>query len=62
MVSSYLWVSVKESASNTGYVSSIPGSGRSLGEGNGHPLQCSYLGNPWIEELGGPQSMGTAMT
>ena len=23
-----------------------PGSGRSLGEGNGNPLQYSYLGNP----------------
>ena len=23
----------------------IPGSGRSPGEGNGNPLQCSYLGN-----------------
>ena len=25
---------------------SIPGSGRSLGEGNGNPLQYSCLGNP----------------
>jgi len=24
----------------------IPGSGRSPGEGNGKPLQYSYLGNP----------------
>ena len=24
----------------------IPGSGRSLGEGNGNPLQYSYLENP----------------
>ena len=24
----------------------IPGSGRSSGEGNGNPLQCSCLGNP----------------
>ena len=24
----------------------IPGSGRSPGEGNGNPLQYSYLGNP----------------
>ena len=24
----------------------VPGSGRSLGEGNGNPLQYSYLGNP----------------
>ena len=27
-------------------VSSIRGSGRSPGEGNGHPLQYSCLGNP----------------
>ena len=27
-------------------VSSIPGSGRSLGEGHGNPLQCSWLKNP----------------
>jgi len=26
--------------------SSIPGSGRSLAEGNGHPFQYSCLGNP----------------
>ena len=25
---------------------SVPGSGRSLGEGNGNPLQYSCLGNP----------------
>ena len=31
------------SAADTG---SIPGSGRSLGEGNGNPLQYSCLGNP----------------
>ena len=24
----------------------IPGSGRSPGEGNGNPIQCSCLGNP----------------
>ena len=28
------------------YVSSIPGLGRSLGGGNGNPLQYSYLENP----------------
>ena len=27
-------------------VGSIPGSGKSLGEGNGNPLQYSCLGNP----------------
>ena len=36
----------KEFAFNAGDPSSIPGSGRSLGEGNGNPLQCSWLGNP----------------
>ena len=29
------------------------GSGRSPGEQNGNPLQCSSLENPWIEELVG---------
>ena len=28
----------------------IPGSGRSPGEGNGKPLQCSCLGNPMDRE------------
>ena len=39
----------------------IPGSGRSPGEGNGNPLQYSFLQNPIIfpaEELGGLRSMG----
>ena len=36
----------KESACNAGDSGSIPGSGRSPGEGNGNPLQYSYLGNP----------------
>ena len=39
----------KESACNpgdTGDVSSIPGSRRSPGEGNGNTLQYSCLGNP----------------
>ena len=34
----------KESACNIGDLSSIPGSGRSPAEGNGHPLQHSGLG------------------
>ena len=37
---------VKVSASNAGDPGSIPGSGRSPGEGNGNPLQYSYLENP----------------
>ena len=36
----------KESAWNVGYSSLIPGLGRSSGEGNGNPLQCSCLENP----------------
>ena len=37
---------VKASAWNVGDLGSIPGSGRSLGEGNGNSLQYSYLENP----------------
>ena len=36
----------KESAYNSGDPSSIPGLGRSPGEGNGNPLQYSCLENP----------------
>ena len=35
----------KESAYNAGDLVSIPGSGRSPGEGNGNPLQYSCLEN-----------------
>ena len=34
------------SAGDTGDTGSIPGSGRSPGEGNGNPLQCCCLENP----------------
>ena len=34
------------SACNVGHLGSIPGSGRSTGEGNGNPLQYSCLENP----------------
>ena len=34
-------------------VGSIPGSGRSSGEGKGHPLQYSCWVIPWTEEPGG---------
>ena len=37
---------VKASACNAGDLSSIPGSGRSPGEGNGNSLQYSCLENP----------------
>ena len=36
----------KESACNMGDLGSIPGLGRSPGEGNDNPLQYSCLGNP----------------
>ena len=39
-------LSSKESACNAGDADSIPGSGRSPGEGNGSPLEYSCLGNP----------------
>ena len=40
----------KESACDAGDQSSIPGSGRSSGERNGHPLQYSCLENPMDRE------------
>ena len=40
----------KESACIAGDFGSIPGSGRSLGEGNGNPLQYSCLENPMDRE------------
>jgi len=36
----------KEAACKAEDPVSIPGSGRSPGEGNDYPLQCSCLGNP----------------
>ena len=39
------WYSGKESTCNAGDLGSIPGSGRSTGEGNGYPLQYSCLDN-----------------
>ena len=37
---------VKNPSANAGDTGSIPGLGRSPGEGNGNPLQYSCLGNP----------------
>ena len=37
---------VEKPPASAGDVGLIPGSGRSPGEGNGHPLQYSCLGNP----------------
>ena len=44
------------SAGNIRDVSSIPGSGRSLGEGNSSILAWEI---PWTDEPGGLQSMGS---
>ena len=41
----------KVSAYNVGDPGSIPGSGRSPGEGNGNPLQYSCLENPVDREV-----------
>ena len=49
---------IKNPPANAGDVGSIPGSGRSPGEGNGNPLQYSAWKIPGTEEPGGLQSMG----
>ena len=54
---------VKASACNAGDLGSTPGSGRSPGEGNGNPLQCSCLENPmdggaWWATVHGSQRVG----
>ena len=49
---------VKNPPANAGDTDSIPGSGRSSGEGNGNPLQCSCLGNPMDKRTLQFQSMG----
>ena len=50
---------VKNLPANEGDTDSIPGLGRSSGEGNGNPLQYSCLENPWTEEPGGLRSIGS---
>ena len=50
---------VKASACNSGDLGSIPGLGRSPGEGNGNPLQCSSWRIPWTQKPSGLQSMGS---
>ena len=55
----------KASAYNAGELDSIPGSGRSPGEGNGNLLQYSCLGNPmdrrarWTTVQGGHKELDT---
>ena len=56
------WLSVKEPACNAGDAGSIPGSGRSSGEGNGNPLRYSCLGDPidkgdWWAAYGCPKNV-----
>ena len=51
---------VKHLAYNAGDLGSIPGSGRSSGEGNGNPLQHSCLesnmdGGAWLATVHGSQ-------
>ena len=48
------------SACNVGDPGSIPGLGRSLGEGNGNPVTSPLAGKiPWTEETGRLKSMGS---
>ena len=51
---------MQESACNARDPRSIAGSGRSPGEGNGNPLQCSCLENPVEKEPGGLQTTWVA--
>ena len=46
-------------AGDLGDMGSIPGLGRSPGEGHGNPLQYSCLEIPWTEEPGKLQSIGS---
>ena len=53
----------KASACDAGNLGSIPGLGRSPGEGNGNRLQCSCLGNStdrraWWATIHGVQRVG----
>ena len=41
-----LWLNSKESTCNAGDIGSVPGWGRSPGEGHGNPLQYSCWENP----------------
>ena len=49
----------KVSAYNAGNLGSIPGLGRSSGEGNGNPLQYFCQENSTDREPGGLQSIGS---
>ena len=43
-------IAIKNPPANAGDSGSIPGPGRSSGDGNGNPLQFSHLGNPTDRE------------
>ena len=49
---------VKNLPANAGDMGSIPGSGRSPGEGNDYPLQYLAWVIPWTEKPGGLQNKG----
>ena len=49
---------VKNPPANAGDAGSIPGSGRSPGEGNGNLCSILAWGISWTEEPGGLQGMG----
>ena len=49
---------VKNLPANAEDLGSIPGSGRSPGEGNGNPLQHHAWRIPWTKKPGGLQSRG----
>ena len=59
---------LKNLPTNAGGVGSIPGLGKSLGEGNGNPLQCSGLENPmdrgawWVTVHEVPKSQIQSLT
>ena len=53
------WLSGKESAYNAGNSGSLPGPGRSPGEGNGNALHYSCLRYPMDRGTWWPQSMGS---
>ena len=53
------WLSVKNLPANARYVGSIPGLGRSPGEGKWQPTPVFLPGKiPWTEEPGGLLSTG----
>ena len=50
----------KESACSVEELGSVPGSGRSPREGNGNPLQCSFLENSMDRGVWWATVLGTA--